>query len=213
MNEKREEESVYDHGGLVLGGYISTLIEYYVPTLEEEEWEWWPISHNFFTEWIQGTLREITVDSAFASPLHDLPPEILKEAIAIAQDGVSILDRCETDVQDLPISLLWATLDDVLGWFQETADVTTSCFELGALLSQPFPEFRDETISEELYGSSDDWVVPLVAGLVSLKLYLLGPEFRAAIAAWYEQLLTRARAHYLRSAPESPISPTSSTGI
>jgi hypothetical protein len=202
VNEKREEESVYAEENLVLGDYLSTLIDLFVPTLEEEEWIWWPTGTKFADEWEQGALWQIALDSAFRSPLNDLPPEIMEQAITIGQEGLSILASCEVKEKALPLDLLFATLDDdILGWFQETADVATSCFELGALLSQPFPEFRDETISEELYGSSDDWIVPLVAGLVSLKLYLLGPEFRAAIAAWYEQLLTRARAHYLQGKP------------
>jgi hypothetical protein len=201
VNEKREEESVYVED-LVLGDHISTLIDLFVPTLEEEEWTWWPDGTKFADEWEQGALWQIALDSAFTSPLNDLPPQVMEQAIAIGQEGLSILESCETQEKTLPMDLLFATLDDaILDWFQCAADVATSCFELGALLSRPQPETRAKTISEELYGSSDDWVVPLVAGLVSLKLYLLGPEFRAAIAAWYEQLLTRARAHYLEGKP------------
>ena len=76
------------------------------------------------------------------------------------------------------------------------ADVAVICFELGELLSQHAPKAREDLVATELYGSSDDWVVPLTYGLVGLKLHRLGPEFQAAMRAWYDQFVARARARY-----------------
>jgi hypothetical protein len=205
MNEQEDPKWVNDAEDPALGDYISTLTTLFVPTLEEEEWAWWPSDHDFRNEWEQGALWEIALDSAFGSPLNDLPSEILEEAIAIGEEGLNILDRCETKEQELPIELLMATLDrDVLGWIQDAADVAVSCFELGELLSQPRPEARAETVADELYGSSDEWVIPLAFGLVGLKLHLLGPEFQAAVRAWYKQLLVRAKARYLHDGQVVP---------
>lgn len=198
MNEQQDPESIHDEEAFGLRGYISSLIEIFVPTLEEEEWEWWPTGHDFRDEWERGTLWEIAVDSAFGSPLDDLSFEILEKAIAIGEEGLAILDNCETNEQELPIDLLTARLDrEVLDPIQDAADVAVSCFELGGLLSQPAPEARADLIATELYASSDDWIIPLAHGLVGLKLYLLGPGFRTAIRAWYDQVLARAKAHYL----------------
>jgi hypothetical protein len=140
MNEQEDPKWVNDAEDPALGDYISTLTTLFVPTLEEEEWAWWPSDHDFRKEWEQGALWEIALDSAFGSPLNDLRPEVLEEAIAIG-----------------------------------------------------------EAVADELYGSSDEWVIPLAFGLVGLKLHLLGPEFQAAVRAWYEQLLVRAKAHYLHA--------------
>lgn len=204
MNEQEGPKWVND-AEPDLGDYIVTLTTLFVPTLEEEEWEWWPSDHDFCNEWEQGALWEIALDSAFGSPLDELPFEMLEEAIAIGEEGLNILDRCETNEQELPIDLLVATLDrDVLDRIQDAADVAVSCFELGALLSQPAPEAKAELVATELYGSSDDWVIPLAFGLVGLKLHLLGPEFRTAVRAWYEQLLVRAKAHYLHDGQVTP---------
>ncbi|MBN1138349.1 MAG: hypothetical protein JXM73_17300 [Anaerolineae bacterium] len=197
MNEEWDVEPVDDTEDLELGDYISDLMMLFVPTLEEEEWAWWPNGHPFANEWEQGALWEIALDSAFRSPLNDLPSEMLAEAVAIGEEGVNILDKCETGEQELSIELLVATGErNVLAWIQEAADVAVSCFELGELLSQPMPEVRGDLIATELYGSSDDWVIPLAYGLVGLKLHRLGPEFEAAMRAWYDQFLARARAHY-----------------
>jgi len=205
MHEQEDSKWIDDEKDPDLGDYIATLTTLFVPILEEDEWEWWPTGHDFRDEWEQGALWEIALDSAFGSPLDDLPFEMLEEAIAIGEEGLNILDKCETKEQELPIELLMATLErDVLEWIQDAADVAVSCFELGALLSQPAPEAMVDLVATELYGSSDDWVIPLAFGLVGLKLHLLGPEFRAAVRAWYEQVLVRAKAHYLHDGQVVP---------
>lgn len=198
MNEQQDPESIYDEEALGLDDYLSSLIEIFVPTLEEEEWEWWPSDHDFRDEWERGVLWEIAVDSAFGSPLDGLSFGILEEAIAIGEEGLAILERCETNELELPIDLLAGRLErDVLDSIQDAADVAVSCFELGGLLSQPAPEARGDLIATELYASSDEWIIPLAHGLVGLKLHLLGPEFRTAIRVWYDEVLARAKAHYI----------------
>ena len=86
----------------------------------------------------------------------------------------------------------------------EAASVLAGCFDIGTMLSQEEPEQRHGVIATELYGASSDWAIPLAFGLIGLKLHLLGPDFGMAMQDWYEQLLVRAKAHYLHDAQDAP---------
>ncbi|MFC2037045.1 hypothetical protein ACFLYD_03615 [Chloroflexota bacterium] len=194
-----------DEHTIVVGNCLAGLSTLFIPDIEDDEWRWWPASHNFYEEWDSGALMEIALDSAFRSAAADLPLESLEQAVAAAEEGLGILAGLELDEPVLPFRvLLTSRADEALKDFEDLAGVLAGCFDLGDLLTQERPETRTETIAGELYGASDDWAIPLVFGLVRLKLHLLGPAFQAAMQGWYEQLLVRAKAHYLHDAQVVP---------
>jgi hypothetical protein len=179
---------------------IATLSTLFIPDIEEGDWSWWPDGHDFYGEWDQGRLGQLVLDSALTSSVNSLAPETLEEAIAIGEKGLSILARCGAEQAYLPFRLLLAPLEgEILRNLEDAASVLVSCFELGDLLSQDRAQRRADRIGQELYTASSDWAIPLVFGLMALKLRLLGPAFGTAMRAWSGDLLGRARAHYLPS--------------
>jgi hypothetical protein len=180
---------------------IGALTALFIPDIEDEEWSWWPASHNFYGEWVEGALAQIALDAAAQVMADESVQAAVEQAVEIGEYGMSILEACDVEEPYLPFRLLLYSLEDeVQDEFEEVASVLTGCFGLGTLLSQEEPEQRDDVIADELYGASSDWAIPLAFGLVGLKLHLLGPAFGQAMQGWYGRLLERARAHYLDEA-------------
>ncbi len=202
MSEHNQPELIDDDEDIVaFENAIRTLTTLFVPDFEDDEWIWWPESHNFYDEWETGALAQLAVDTAFEMIDDDFWREVTGEAVVIAQQGLAWLKECEAEEPHLPFHLLLYSLEKgVLGEFEEAASVLASCFDIGSMLSQEEPEQRHGIIATELYGASSDWAIPLAFGLISFRLHLLGSDFRMAIQEWYEQLLIRAKAHYLPDA-------------
>lgn len=201
MNEKQQPTSLADERTTAFGNTISTLTALFIPDIEDDEWTWWPAGHNFYEEWAEGTLAQLALDSACQVMAGDFVQEAVEQAVEIARYGLAIMKECAGEEPYLPFRLLLYSLENgVLQEFEETASVLAGCFEIGAMLSQERPDQRHDIIAEELYGAASDWAIPLAFGLIGLKLHLLGPAFWMAMQDWYEQLLARAQAHYLRDA-------------
>jgi hypothetical protein len=180
---------------------IGALTALFIPDIEDEEWAWWPASHNFFEEWTEGALAQIAFDAAAQVMADESVQAAVEQAVEIGEYGMSILEACDVEEPYLQFRLLLYSLEgEVQDEFEEVASVLTGCFGLGTLLSQEEPERRDDVIADELYGASSDWAIPLAFGLVGFKFHLLGPAFGLAMQSWYEQLLERAKAHYLHDA-------------
>lgn len=206
MSEHNQPVLMDDDEDLVaFANAIRILTTLFVPDFEDDDWTWWPKDHDVYAEWETGALAQLAVDTAFEFIDDDFWRELTAEAVLIAQQGLEWLNKCEVKEPHLPFQLLLYSLErGVLGEFEEAATVLASCFGIGSMLSQEYPEQRHGIIPIELYGASPDWAIPLAFGLISLKLYLLGPGFGMAIQEWYDQLLVRAKAHYLPDAQAAP---------
>lgn len=179
---------------------IAALTALFVPDVEGDEWAWWPDGYDFYQEWDSGALMNLALEAAVSSLDRDRLYEPLTRAFAIAQEGLSFLEACEEEATSLPFRLLLSSLEgQVVEDLAEAAGVLAGCFDLGKMLNQDRSPRRADVIATTLYDASSDWAFLLTAGLVGLKLRLLGPDFNAAMQTWYAQLLERAKAYYLSS--------------